>query len=72
MGHSLQSLEMFSVVCYFVKTDTNIKNIGSFQSFCPARALRALGLLLADGAPHSGEGEDFFTGQPFFFLRKLL
>ena len=28
-----------------------------------ARALRALGLLLADG----GKGEDFLTGQPYFF-----
>ena len=26
-----------------------------------------LGLLLADGAPHSGEKEDFLTGQPDFF-----
>ena len=30
-------------------------------------ALRALGLLLADGAPKSGKGEDFLTGQPDFF-----
>ena len=30
---------------------------------CPARALRALGLLLVDG----GKGEDFLTGQPDFF-----
>ena len=34
----------------------------------PARALRALGLLLADGAPHSGKGEDFLTGQLNFFM----
>ena len=33
----------------------------------PARALRALGLLLADGAPHSGRGEDFLSRQPNFF-----
>ena len=35
----------------------------------PARKLRALGLLLIDGAPtaHSGRGEDFLTGQPDFF-----
>ena len=66
MGHSLQSLEMFSVVCFFVKTDTNIKNIGSFQSFCPARALRALGLLLADGAPQ-WEGGRLFDGSTKFF-----
>ena len=35
----------------------------------PARALRTLGLLLADGAltVQWGEGEDFLTGQPDFF-----
>ena len=33
----------------------------------PAGALRVLGLLLADGAPHSGKGEDFLTGQLNFF-----
>merc|ERR1711873_329874 len=33
----------------------------------PARALRALGLLLADGTPTGGRGEDFLTGQPDFF-----
>ena len=32
-----------------------------------ARTLRALGLLLADGTPYSGRGEDFLTGQPNFF-----
>ena len=32
-----------------------------------ARALRALGLLLADGTPTGGRGEDFLTGQPDFF-----
>ena len=35
----------------------------------PARALRALGLLLGDGAPtvHSVKGDDFLTGRPDFF-----
>ena len=33
----------------------------------PARALRALGLLLADGTPTGGRGEDFLTSQPDFF-----
>ena len=33
----------------------------------PARAPRALGLLLADGAPIVGGGEDFLTGKPDFF-----
>ena len=35
--------------------------------FCPARALRALGLLLADGTPTGGRGEDFLSRQPDFF-----
>ena len=36
------------------------------QSY-PARALRALGLLLADGTPTGGKGEDFLSRQPDFF-----
>ena len=36
-------------------------------SFYPARALRALGLLLADGTPTGGRGEDFLSRQPNFF-----
>ena len=31
------------------------------------RALRALGLLLADGTPTGGRGEDFLSPQPDFF-----
>ena len=33
----------------------------------PARALGALGLLLADGTPTGGRGEDFLSRQPDFF-----
>ena len=33
----------------------------------PARALRALGLLLADGTPTGGRGKDFLSRQPDFF-----
>ena len=33
----------------------------------PARAQRALGLLLADGTPTGGRGEDFLSRQPDFF-----
>ena len=33
----------------------------------PARALRALGLLLADGTPTGGRREDFLSRQPDFF-----
>ena len=32
-----------------------------------ARALRALGLLLADGTPTGGRGGDFLSRQPDFF-----
>ena len=35
--------------------------------FYPARARRALGLLLADGTPTGGRGEDFLNRQPNFF-----
>ena len=37
--------------------------------FYPARALRALGLLLADGTPTGGRGEDFLSRQPDFFTQ---
>ena len=33
----------------------------------PRRALRALGLLLADRTPTGGRGEDFLSRQPDFF-----
>ena len=39
----------------------------TFHTHYQARALRALGLLLADGAPTVGGGEDFLTGQLNFF-----
>ena len=35
--------------------------------YYPARALRALGLLLADGTPTGGRGEDFLSRQLDFF-----
>ena len=35
----------------------------------PARALRALGLLLADGTPTGGRGEDFLSRQPDLFIQ---
>ena len=37
------------------------------ERFYPACALRALGLLLADGTPAGGRGEDFLSRQPDFF-----
>ena len=54
-----------------------IKRILKDFVFYPARArstrarracaLRVLGLLLADGTPTGGRGEDFLRGQPDFF-----
>merc|ERR1712209_360236 len=51
--------------------------MGHRNSYYPARArsararracaLRALGLLLADGTPTGGRGEDFLSRQPDFF-----
>ena len=38
-----------------------------FRKSYPARALRALGLLLADRTPTGGRGEDFLNRQPDFF-----
>ena len=38
----------------------------------PARALRALRLLLADGTPTGGRGEDFLSRQPDFFTETAL
>ena len=35
--------------------------------YYPARALRAFRLLLADGTPTGGRGEDFLSRQPDFF-----
>ena len=37
------------------------------ESASPARALRVLGLLLADGTPTGGGGEDFLSRQPDVF-----
>ena len=37
------------------------------NNFYPACALRVLGLLLADGTPTGGRGEDFLNRQPDFF-----
>ena len=41
--------------------------MGKQDRYYPARALRALGLLLADGTPTGGRGEDFLNRQPDFF-----
>ena len=38
-----------------------------FKRNYPACVLRALGLLLADGTPTGGRGEDFLNRQPNFF-----
>ena len=38
----------------------------------PARAPRALGLLLADGTPTGGKGKDFLSRQQNFFTETAL
>ena len=47
-------------------TRIKVREASSLQCF-PARALRALGLLLADGTPTGGRGEDFLSRQQDFF-----
>ena len=51
----------FSQCCYAHHSFS----LGAWRN--PARALRALGLLLADGTPTGGRGEDFLSRQPNFF-----
>ena len=50
----------------FMRSEHPIMNKEESQNY-QARALRALGLLLADGAPTGGRGEDFLSRQPDFF-----
>ena len=62
---------MYILVTRFKVTHVNVTRIkvreaSSLQCF-PARALRALGLLLADGTPTGGRGEDFLSRQQDFF-----
>ena len=63
---------------YFFSSHYHILKIGKTKRYWfdyynddnnPARfrALRALGLLLADGTPTGGRGEDFLSRQPNFF-----
>ena len=54
-----------SVIKYTINPPYSEKS--SKNSIYPARALRALGLLLADGTPTGGRGEDFLSRQPDFF-----
>ena len=48
------------------------EEVGAIEGTYPARALRALGLLLADGTPTGGRGEDFLSRQPDFFTETAL
>ena len=47
--------------------NATLQNHISYHSLSSPRALRALGLLLADGTPTGGRGEDFLIRQPDFF-----
>ena len=62
-------------ISYYFSVSVSQKYL--YQKIYPARArsararracaLRALGLLLADGTPTGGRGEDFLSRQPDFF-----
>ena len=55
------------MTCFFCfKLTSSIANHNIHLLSSP-RALRALGLLLADGTPTGGRGEDFLSRQPDFF-----
>ena len=49
------------------ETAPDLRSLCIYVESYPARALRALGLLLADGTPTGGRGEDFLNRQPNFF-----
>ena len=42
------------------------------KAYYPAHALKALGLLLADGAPTVGRGKTFLTGQLYSFTETVV
>ena len=64
-----QAMQVFSVPCWWVGWRLWRAGCISQDTYLlyPARALRALGLLLADGTPTGGRGEDFLSRQPDFF-----
>ena len=64
---------MLLVPCFYLaifrfRRKQSVAIIGKLFSLSRrARALRALGPLLADGTPTGGRGEDFLSCQPDFF-----
>ena len=64
---STLSNEILRELCFKRNGIFFVDNKGGMQKYYPARALRALGLLLADGTPTGGRGEDFLSCQPDFF-----
>ena len=50
-----------------LNVDLRTSRITSFKVYPRACALRGLGLLLADGTPTGGRGEDFLSRQQDFF-----
>jgi len=64
-----QAMQAYSVPCWWVGWWLWRAGCISQDTYLlyPARALRALGLLLADGTPTGGRGEDFLSRQPDFF-----
>ena len=58
---------------YPLSISMDMRVFGSIQphAICPARALRALGLLLADGAPTVGGGKTFWAVSRIFLRKQL-
>ena len=74
-NHSLHLLSFSLSLCYFSAKCTflSIFSLYSLTSSClyQARALRALGLLLADGTPTVGGGKTFWAVSQFFLRKQL-
>ena len=60
------AMQLLSGLCLAIGKDQSAIQFKLEHNY-PARALRALGLLLADGTPTGGRGEDFLNRQPDFF-----
>ena len=71
------SFSFLRLGCIFPFLQTTVNIVFALRFLYPARArsararracaLRALGLLLADGTPTGGRGEDFLSRRPDFF-----
>ena len=65
-------LSKILIVCFFIVVAQQMFfSANLFRCFYPARALRALGLLLADGAPTVGGGKTFWAVSRIFLREQL-